>query len=200
MASPSVEPAWAMPSAINMHGVISIGGADRRKYVLRAPLSSDISFQAPQEPADRPDPACRRSCKSGRSPPRPAVGPASSGKRPPEIPQWEITGTDQPTRSRDFIICAPGCALATRMMLSAPAFFKRSSCATMSTSAGSNFSVPTIAIAVLSLAAATRPFSFDWPHGLLSSIRPAFFEPNFWFANLSSFTSTRASTAETRKA
>ena len=98
------------------------------------------------------------------------------------MPQCETTGAVQPMRSRDFIICAPGGAFTTRMMASAPAFFRRVSCGTMSTSLFSNFSMPTISMASFPASAATRPFSFDSPQGLLISMRPAFFAPNFLLA------------------
>ncbi len=52
----------------------------------------------------------------------------------------------------------------------------------MSTSLFSNFSMPAISTAALSLSAATRPFSFDSPQGLLISIRPGFLAPNFLLA------------------
>ena len=74
------------------------------------------------------------------------LGKAAAGNAP-----VRDTGTVQPMRSRDFITCAPGGALTTRMMLSAPASFSRVSCGTMSTSLFSNFSTPTISTAWIGL-------------------------------------------------
>src|SRR5258708_7286458 len=95
-----------------------------------------------------------------------ALGPASSVKRPPAGPQWEMTGTFQPMRSSDFTTCEEGATLATRNSESAPASFNRDSCGTTSTSASSNFSIPAKGM-FLSASAAFNPFSLDSPHGLL---------------------------------
>ena len=69
----------------------------------------------------------------------------------------------------------------------------------MSTSLFSNFSMPTISTSSLSASAATRPRSFDSPHGLLMSMRPIFVAPNVAWAYWRSLMSTIASTADTRK-
>src|SRR6266403_2143483 len=51
----------------------------------------------------------------------PAQDPASSGKRPPDIPQCDTTGTGHADRCSDLTTCAPGAALPTRITASAPA-------------------------------------------------------------------------------
>src|SRR5882724_3301634 len=97
--------------------------------------------------------------------------PASSGKRPPEIPQCDTTGTVHSIRSSDFIICAPGAALATKKMTSAWPALRRESCGTMSTSLASNFSIPAVSIVAAAMAA-VRPFSLDSPPGVINQHHP----------------------------
>ncbi len=126
-----------------------------------------------------------------------APGPPSSTKRPPEMPQWEITGTGQPMRSSDRTTWAAGAALATRMMLSAPASLSRESCGTMSTSSVWNFSTPARA-SPCAAAALVSPSLLDSPHGLLISMRPGFLAPYVFAAYWMSPLSTITSTADTR--
>ena len=68
------------------------------------------------------------------------------------------TGTVQPIRSRDFMTCAPGGVLTTRMIESAPFSFSRVSCGIMSMSLFSNFSMPAISTAALPRSASINPF------------------------------------------
>src|SRR5947209_1769172 len=128
----------------------------------------------------------------------PAHDPASSGKRPPEIPQCETIGTLQAERCNDLITCAPGAALPTRIRQSAPAARSRCSCGVMSTSLSSNFSLPASLMPAAS-AAAVRPDRFDSPHALLTRMRPGAFALKRDVAYLISALSTSTSTAETRK-
>src|SRR5262249_47405770 len=97
----------------------------------------------------------------------PAVGPASSGKRPPEMPQWETTGAVQPMRSRDFITCAPGGALTTRMMASAAAFLGRGHGRHCVSSLLWIFAAPVDRVRERVLIPRRRSFSFARARGLL---------------------------------
>src|SRR5579872_4910770 len=114
------------------------------------------------------------------------------------MPQCETTGTTQAERCSDLITCAPGAALPTRMMVSAPASRSRCSCGVMSASLSSNFSAPASLIPAAS-AAVVRPARLDSPQPLFTSIRPGFLAPNFVVAYLIKARSTSTSTAETRK-
>src|SRR5277367_5067385 len=127
----------------------------------------------------------------------PAQEPANSGKRPPEIPQCETTGTVHADFCSDFITCAPGAALPTRMMQSAPASRSRCNCGVISGSLSSNFSAPA-SLMPAAPAAAVRPERLDSPHPLLTSIRPGVLEPNLIVAYFIKARSTSTSTAETR--
>src|SRR5487761_2300414 len=106
----------------------------------------------------------------------PAQDPASSGKRPPDIPQCETTGTVHAERCSDLTTCAPGAALPTRMIASAPASRRRCSCGVISASLSSNFSAPASLMPAAS-AAAVKPDRLDSPQPLLTNIKPGFFEP-----------------------
>ena len=100
-------------------------------------------------------------------------------------------------RSSDFTTCADGPTLPTRNRQSAPAAFSRVSCGTTSTSFPSNFSMPA-GLRPLASSAASSPFSFDSPHGLLTRIIPQFLALNVFCAYWSIALSTISSTAETR--
>src|SRR5258706_11121145 len=127
-----------------------------------------------------------------------ALGPASSVKRPPAGPQCETIGGFQPMRSSDLTTWADGPTLPTRNRQSAPAFFRRVSCGTTSTSSPPNFSMPA-AFMPLALSAAVRPFSFDSPQGLFTRIMPQLFALKVFCEYCSIARSTISSTAETRK-
>src|SRR6202162_285941 len=127
----------------------------------------------------------------------PAQDPASSGKRPPEIPQCETTGTVQADFCSDLTTCAPGAALPTRITVSAPASRKRCSWGVISASLSSNFSAPASLIPAAS-AAAVSPARLDSPQPLLTNISPGVLAPNLVVAYFIKARSTRTSTAETR--
>src|SRR6476659_9585008 len=97
-----------------------------------------------------------------------AFGPASSVKRPPAGPQCDTIGTFQPMRSSDLTTCAEGPTLPTSSSVSAPAALSRDRCGVTSTSLG---------FTPFALSAAIRPFWFDSPHGLLTTITPGVFVP-----------------------
>ena len=99
------------------------------------------------------------------------------------MPQCDTTGTGQADRCSDFITCAPGAALPTRITASAPASRSRCSCGVMSTSLSSNFSAPA-SLMPAACAAAVRPPRLDSPQPLLTSISPGVLEPKFVIACL----------------
>ena len=93
-----------------VQSVIGIRDADGRE-MSSGPFTPYLAFRAAstRSPVGLSLPKKLNVCTKCASP---AVGPTSSGKRPPEIPQCEMTGAFQLMRSRDFMTCAPGAGIA----------------------------------------------------------------------------------------
>src|ERR1700691_5156237 len=183
----------------NVHGVIGVSGADRREHVFR-PLDLRIFLLQRRE-----DPLTdgtllaeeavglherRFACGRPRKFRKTAAGNA---------PVRDHRHGPAQALARLHHLCA-GRGVADQNDCIGAGILKANSGWFMTTSLASNFSMPGISIAGSALLAAPSPFSLPWPQGLLTSISPVFLAPNLSWANLRSLTSTRTSTAETRKA